>query len=185
MKEHHGPLPSLHYKLQHQRHMFLNVWWVSALAEEDRRMDFKHVLQFRLYFILAHFHNNHIVFWVTVKGLEIHLIQKPELVSVKTQDPFVFWIVSMRKQEQFVIDLSQGSSIFNFWQEWKQWGSWLLWGLEGYSVFNGLHGSLIAYRLVNWRNIFFKRLSVDKNSTKQSKFKNYMRSMTLIQHTQL
>lgn len=165
MKEHHGPLPSPHYKLQHQRHMFLNVWWVSALAE-DRRMDFKHVLQFRLYFILAHFHNSHIVFWVTVKGLEI---QKPELVSVKRQAPFVFWIVLMRKQEQFIIDLSQGSSIFNFWQEWKQWGSWLLWGIEVYSVFNGMYCNSV--QTVQLKKHLFKRLSVDKNSTKQSKFK--------------
>ncbi len=56
-------------------------------------------ISFKLYFILVHFHNNHTVFWVTVKVPAIWLIQKPELVSVKKQDSFVFWIFSKFQRE--------------------------------------------------------------------------------------
>ncbi len=48
-------------------------------------------------------------------------------------------IVQKNTHTSFSIDFSQGSAMFNFWQEWK-------WGCEGlkYSAFNGLHCCLIT-----------------------------------------
>ncbi len=63
---------------------------------------------------------------------------------------------------KLLIDLCQGSSIFNFWWKWKR-------GCEGqmYSVFNGLFDCLTTFRLFSWWNVFLKKTQVDKNSTKQ------------------
>ncbi len=64
--------------------------------------------------------------------------------------------------------LSQGSAMFNFWQEWKQ-------GCERYkyNVFNGLHCCFTTYQLFSWWEIF-PRLSVYKKIKSFESCGNYM-----------
>lgn len=110
-----------------------------------------------------------------------HAFDELALSPCQSQNHFSFLISLLYNRKLPLIDLSQGSTIFNVWQEWKR-------GCDGqkYNVYKGLYCSLTTCQELSRQNIFtktkkpFSRQKVYKTERKLWVFK--MNFSTFIQY---